>query len=191
MAAKQIYRNRLVGAIFIPFGLVMLLFAASLPFLLKSPVLGFVLMGVPMIFGAVIMLLHGLAAAYTRIEIAENGLTLAVPGWRGFPVPPARKASLSWDEVLAVRHRMELYGVTILPYAFEMPFPVEVFAIDTTRGRFILGGKIGWLAQAMGEIALHAGHPVRSEGDVQAWLFSSLLHGAPEWGHVPREEVSD
>jgi hypothetical protein len=188
MAEKRIFRNRIVAIIFIPLGLFMLFFSAILPFLLKDPILGFILMGVPMIFGALIMLLHGAAAAFTRIEIAESGLVLAVPGWRGFPVPPIRKATLSWDEVLAVRNRVELYYVTILPYALAMPFPVMVFAIDTTRGRYILGGKIRWLSQAMQEIAYGAGRSVRYEGEVEARLFSTLLHGAPEWQHIPQEQ---
>ena len=189
MAAKLIYRNRIIGAIFIPFGLTMLVFTVCLPFLLKDAVLGFILMGIPMMFGALILLLHGIAAASIRIEIDESGLRLAVPGWRGFPVPPARKASISWDEVLAVRNRIELYHVTILPYALAMPYPVEVFAIDTTRGRFILGGKIGWLSRAMREIALRAGRRVRSEEEVRARLFSSLLRGAPEWQQISQEKV--
>lgn len=189
MAVKLIYRNRIIGAIFIPFGLAMLVFSVCLPFLLKNALLGFILMGVPMMFGALVMLLHGIAAASTRVEIDENGLRLAMPGWRGFPVPPVRKASISWDEVLAVRNRIELYHVTIPPFALAMPYPVEVFAIDTTRGRFILGGKIGWLSQAMREIALRAARPVRSEEHLQARLFPSLLRGAPEWRQIPPEKV--
>ena len=190
MEAKLVYRSRIVGAIFIPFGLTMLFFAMCLPFLLESPLLGFILMGIPMIFTAVIMLLHGFAAASTRIEIAPSGLRLAIPGWRAFPVPPARKASLSWDEVLAVRKRTELYHVTILPFAIHMPYPVEVFAVDTTQGRFILGGRISWLHAAMKEIALRSGRAVRSEGEVQAGLFSSLLSGAPEWRRLSEERES-
>jgi hypothetical protein len=69
---------------------------------------------IPLMFCAITMLLHGVAAASTRIEIDESGLRLAMPGWRGFPpAPPVRKASVSWDEVLAVRNRTELYHVAI------------------------------------------------------------------------------
>ncbi|MHC1727580.1 MAG: hypothetical protein AB9866_16520 [Syntrophobacteraceae bacterium] len=55
MAAKLIYRNRIIGAIFIPFGLTMLVFSVCLPFLLKDALLGFILMGIPMMFSAFIM----------------------------------------------------------------------------------------------------------------------------------------
>lgn len=183
------YENRVVALIFIPLGLVNLVFALLLPFLLQDRVLGFLLMGIPMLFGAAVLLLHGIAAACTRMDIDESGLKLAVPGWRGFPVPPARKASLLWDEVLAVRNRTEIYGLTILPVALAIPFPVNVFAIDTTRGRFIMGGKSIWLPHAIREIANRSGRPVRFEGEVRVTIFRTLLHGAPEWEEISPEET--
>ena len=177
----MIYTNRVVGIIFIPLGMVILVFTACLPFMLESPVLGFILMGIPMLFGAAVMLLQGFAAACTRMEIDESGLRISCPGWRGFPVPPVRKASLSWGEVLAVRSRTEIYHVTILPVALALPYPVNVFAIDTTMGRFILGAKTGALTRAVEEIAKRAGRPVRFEGEVRAKMLRTLLRGAPEW----------
>lgn len=177
MAARQIYSNRIVAAVLIPFSVIIIGLALLLPFLLKSPILGFFLMSLPALFGGVIMLLHGLGAGLTRIEIAENGLELALPVWRGFPTPPVRRAALAWIEVIAVRRRIEIYH-----WAF--PFPVWVFAIDTSQGRFVLGGKIGWLPRAMEEIARHSNCPVEDLGEVEAGMVSALKGDTPEWPPV-------
>jgi hypothetical protein len=182
MATKHIYRSRVPAVFLIPLGVFMLCLSAALPFELQDPILGFILMGLPLIFTGSVALLHGCAAAVTRIEITEHELKLSVPGWRGFPVPPLRRASLGWSEVLAVRHRTEIYRVAILPFALDMPFPVDVFAIDTSRERFILGGRsVRRLTEAIAEIAARSGRPLQSEQKVWAGLVGTLLRGAPPW----------
>ena len=40
-----------------------------------------------------------------------------------------------------MRDRTEIYRVAILPFVLAVPFPVDVYAIDTSRERFILGGR--------------------------------------------------
>ena len=182
MPIKHIYSSRIAAAFLIPLGLATICLAAALPFVLQSPILGFVLMGLPLIFAGFVALLHGFAAAFTRIEITEDELKLTVPGWRGFPVPPLRRASLGWSEVLAVRHRTEIYRVAILPFVLAVPFPVDVYAIDTSRERFILGGRsVTRLAGVAAEISGRSGRPLQSEREVWAGLVNTLLRGAPPW----------
>ena len=180
----MIYKNRVAGFLLIPFGLLLLVLALCIPFLLEAPLLGFILMSAPMLFCAVVLLLQGFAAACTRIEILDGGLMLATPGWRGFPVPPVRRAFLSWNEVLAVRSRTEIYHVPIFPVFMIIPFPVNVFAVDTAKGRFLMGGQKRGLTEAVEEIANRSGSPVQFEGQVRAKFFHTLLHGAPEWPRV-------
>jgi hypothetical protein len=191
LATKHIYTGRISAAFLLPLGLGMLCLAAALPFVLESPLVGFVLMGLPMIAVGFVALLHGFAAAFTRIEITGDKLKLAGPAWRGFPVPPLRRATVGWSDVLAVRHRIEIYRVPILPFVAAMPFLVDVYAIDTSRERFILGGRsVPRLSGAVAEIAARSGCSVQSEPEVRAKLIGTLLRGAPPWRHpAPREQT--
>lgn len=186
MQTTMTYRSRAAGFFLIALGLFMLGLASILPFVLEAPILGFILMGVPMIFTGLIALLHGIAAGFTSIQITEHELKLVVPEWRGFPAPPFHRASLRWDELLAVRRRKEIYGVPIPPFALSMPFAVDVYAIDTARKRFILGGKsLSRLPEAMTEIAGRSGLAVHLEADASAKLVKTLLRGAPAWDAAP------
>lgn len=182
MPPNKIYSARYTAAFLIPLGLGSLVLGAAVPFLLEDAVFAFILMGLPLIAVACVALLHGFAAARTRIEISEQSLRLAVPGWRVFPIPPVRRVILSWNSVRAVRHRVELYSVAIPPFALGMPFPVDVYAVEAAGQRFILGGKsIPRLAAAISEIAAGSGLAVRYEGQVKSKLFKALLKGAPAW----------
>ncbi len=182
MRIGNLYRSSRAASVFlILFAMVTLCFAALLPFLLDSPLPGFVLMGLPMIFVALAMLLQGLAGVSARIEITGDELKMVLPAWRGFPVPPMRRATLKWDEVLAVRRRVEIYTVLIPPVMIT-PFAVEVYAIDTSRGRFVAGKRaIRRLPEAIDEISLKSGHPIQSRGEVRVGLFRCLVCGAPDW----------
>ena len=182
MPSTAIYSSRCTAAFLIPLGLSSLALGAAVPFLLEDPVFAFILMGIPLLICAVIALLHGFSAAFSRIEISERQLKLAAPSWRGFPVPPVRKAVLNWNDVRAVRHRVELYHVAIPPFALNVPFPVDVYALETAQERFILGGKsIPRLADAIADIAVRSRLPVRREGEVRSSLLKALLKGTPEW----------
>jgi len=56
MPIKHIYSSRITAAFLIPLGLAELCLAAALPFVLQSPILGFVLMGLPLIFAGFVAL---------------------------------------------------------------------------------------------------------------------------------------
>jgi FtsH-binding integral membrane protein len=56
---KKIHKNRWVTAVFfIPFGIFALYYAAVLPFVMESPLLGFVLMGNPLAGCGFVMLMQ-------------------------------------------------------------------------------------------------------------------------------------
>jgi hypothetical protein len=189
MQTDKTYRSRCSAAFLIPLGLGCLALGTAVPFLLKDPVFAFILMGLPLIFTGCVALLHGFSAAQTRIEISGQKLKLAVPGWRGFPVPPVMRADLEWNEVRALRHRIEVYQVAMPPFALGTPFPVNVYAIETAQGRFILGGRsIPRLAEAIAEIATRSGLPVQHDGEVSAKIVEALLKGTPSWSPLPRNE---
>ena len=93
-------------------------------------------------------------------------------------MPPVRRLTLRWDEVLMVRYRREVYQLLAIP-----SFPVDVFAIDTTKGRVVLGGRsIPGLQMAVKEIARRAKLDIRDEGELKPRLFRSLIRGSPPWG---------
>jgi hypothetical protein len=182
MPRIKTYHSPVAACFLIPLGLCMLGLAAVLPFVLEDPIFVFILLVVPSIFTGVIALLHGIAAAFTSIQITENELKLVVPEWRGFPVPPLHRASLQWNEVLAVRHRKEIYVIPIIPFFLSIPFPVDVYAIDSVRERFIIGGEsFSWLAKAVTEIASRSGLSIQREEEVSAKLLNTILRGAPAW----------
>jgi hypothetical protein len=182
MQTNVTYGSRCTAAFLIPLGLGSLTLGVAVPFLLEDPAFAFILMGLPLIATGCVALLHGFSAAFTRIEISGQELKLAVPGWRGFPVPPVRRSVLKWNDVHAVRHRVEVYSVAIPPFAFGMFFPVNVYAIETSEERFILGGKsVPGLAGAVAEIAARSGLTVQYEGQVRTKLVKALLKGTPEW----------
>jgi len=178
MANKLTYGGLLPGLTLAMIGLLLVTLAAALPFLARAPALAFLLMSVPAFFCGAIALLHGIAIIPAKIAISDRELKLAVPGWRVFPLPPVRGLTLKWDELLAVRRRREVYKVFAI-----FPFPVDVFAMDTTKGKVVLGGRsIPGMGKALEEIARRTGLPIMDEGEVEPRLIRSLLKGPPSWG---------
>ena len=176
MGNKLTYSGLLTGLALGLLGFCGVVLAVVVPLFAKAPILAFILMSVPAFFIGSIALAHGFAVIAARIEISDTGLKLAIPRWRVFPIPPVVRFSLRWDELLAVRHRKEVYQLLILP------FPVEVFAIDTAKGRVVLGGRsIPGLQRALMEIVRQAGLTIQDEGEIKVGLIRTLLRGSPPW----------
>jgi hypothetical protein len=68
--------------------------------------------------------------------------------------------------VTAIRHRTEIYRI-------PFPFPVPVYAIDTSAGEAVFGGRYGMrLDEALRAVAAMANVPIRDEGVIEAHLFT-------------------
>ncbi|NJD06610.1 MAG: hypothetical protein FIA97_08950 [Methylococcaceae bacterium] len=175
----KIYSGKIGGAAIMLVGLLSLGISILLPFAVGDPLLGVVLMGLPLLLLGGFELVSGFASFATRIEIHQETLVLSAPAWRGCPLPPVRKLSPRWEEVQAVRYRAEIYH--LLPGG-GLPFPVTTYAIETQKGRMILGGKlVPGLAEAMAEIAHRSGCSVSEERPVTAGILRVLFKGPPSW----------
>ncbi len=158
-------------------GSLLIALAVTVPVFALAPLLAFFLMSVPMFFSGVVALLHGVAVMFTRIVVSERALSLAAPAWRGFPVLPVRRVELQWQELVAIRHRREVYR---LPGGLS--FPVTVFALETGKGRIILGERsTPGLREALVEMMRRTGLALQDEGEVTSGLMQTLLRGSPPW----------
>lgn len=170
--------GRVTGLVLALLGLLWLAVASVVPFTAGAPLLAFVLMSVPAAFGGIVALVHGTAVLSARLRTTDNQLELAAPGWRAFPVPPVRKLTVRWDEIRAVRRRTEVYRILGM-----VPFPVEVFAVETAKGTVVLGGSsIPGMRRALQQVAERAGLRVQDAGVIEAGMMRSLLKGPPPWG---------
>jgi len=176
---ERIYGAKPTGLILMLLGILTIGIGIAVTVIANDTLLAYLLMGLPTLLLGLIELLTGFATFAARIEISRNGLTIAAPAWRACPLPPVRRFRLRWDEIRAVRHRAEIYH--LLP-GEGLPFPVDVYAIDTEKGRIVLGGKsLRGLAEAMREIAVRSGGGMRAEEPVRAGIFRSLAKGPPAW----------
>lgn len=158
-------------------GSLLIALALSVPVFASAPLLAFFLMSVPMFFSGAVALLHGVAVMFTRIVISERALSLAVPAWHGFPVLPVRRVELQWHELMAIRRRRE---VSRLPGG--LTFPVTVFALETGKGRIILGERsTPDLREALVEMMRRTGLVLQDDGEVTSGLIRTLLRGSPPW----------
>jgi hypothetical protein len=114
-------------------------------------------------------------------------VVITAPGWRACPFPPVREFRLSWADVRAVRHRIERYRIGPLP----LRFPLEAYAIETTAGFILFGGYyLSDLDPVLIEVAHRADRPWSEDGEVEAGLLRTLLHGAPPWPRVDQRPAA-
>lgn len=176
---EKVYGAKPTGVILVLLGILTIGIGTGVTVIASDTLLAFLLMGMPTLFLGLIELLTGFATFAARIEMSRNDLTIAAPAWRACPLPPVRRFRLRWDEIRAVRQRAEIYH--LLPGG-GLPFPVDVYAVDTEKGRIVLGGKsLRGLAEAMREIAARSGGGMRAEEPVRAGLFRSFVQGPPAW----------
>lgn len=177
--AAEVYGARAMGSVVAALGIVSLLLLAVMPGPLGSGGLSAALIGVPLAVAGLVGLLIGYAALSTRVQVTQAGLVVEAPSWRAVPMPPVQQLEVGWEEVQAVRHRTELYRLGPLP----IRLPLEAFAIETARGRVVLGGYYLWeLEPVLIEIAHRADCPWREDGAVEANLVHALRCGPPAWG---------
>jgi len=172
----KVYTGRAVGAfVYLPLGLYCLAIVLVTPFFVEDPVWYLILVCLPLACVTLLILANAYGAFASRIEIRDTGLTVHAPRWRGSPMPPVTRFTVPWSEVTAIRHRTEIYR---LPF----PFPVPVYAIETTAGRAVFGGRYGLkLDHALRAVAGMAHVPIRDERDVEAPLFATLRGNGPGW----------
>jgi hypothetical protein len=176
--AVEVYGARALGSVVAALGIASLLLLAVTPELLGGGGLAAALIGLPLAAAGLVGLLIGYAALSTRLEVTPAGLVVEAPSWRAIPMPPVRQLEVGWREVRSVRHRTELYRLGPLP----VRLPLEVFAIETARGRVVLGGYFLWeLEPVLIEVAHRADCPWREDGTVEASLPQALLFGPPAW----------
>jgi hypothetical protein len=181
VAAPEVYNAPLAGALLLILGMSALTLVALMPATFDVGWLALALIGLPLALGAGCGVLMGYAVLSTRIEIARDGLLIAAPGWRACPWPPVRQLRLDWTDVRAVRHRTELYRIGPLP----VRFPLEAYAIETAGGFILLGGYyLADLEPILIELAHRADRAWCEDGEVEAGLLRTLLHGAPPWPKV-------
>jgi hypothetical protein len=176
--AAEVYGARALGSVVAALGIASLLLLAVMPELLGNGGLSAALIGLPLALAGLVGLLIGYAALSTRLEVTQSGLAVEAPSWRAIPMPPVQQIEVGWDEVRAVRHRTEIYRLGPLP----IRLPLEAFAIETARGRVVLGGYFLWeLEPVLIEVAHRADCPWREDGTVEASLPQTLLFGPPAW----------
>jgi hypothetical protein len=181
--APQVYSAPLPGAVLAVLGIAALVLLALMPATLGVGWLPAVLFGLPLALGGACGALVGYAVASTRIEVAPDGIAIAVPGWRGCPFPPVRQYRLGWQDVRAVRHRTECYRLGRLP----LRLPFEVYAIETADGIIPFGSYyLSDLEPVLIEIAHRADRLWREDDEVYADLLRTLLHGIPPWPPLDR-----
>ena len=177
--AVEVYGARALGSVVAALGIASLLLLAAMPELLAGGGLSAALIGLPLVLAGIAGVLIGYAALSTRLEVTQAGLVVEAPSWRAIPMPPVQQIEVGWHEVRAVRHRSELYRLGPLP----VRLPLEVFAIETARGRVVLGGYYLWeLEPVLIEVAHRADCPWREDGAVEASLLHALRSGPPAWG---------
>jgi hypothetical protein len=183
VAAPHVYAAPVPGAVLAVLGILALALVALMPATFDVGSLPLALIGLPLALGGGCGVLMGYAVLSTRIEIARGGLAIAAPGWRACPWPPVREFRLDWADVRAVRHRTELYRIGFLP----LRLPLEAHAIETADGFILFGGYyLSDLEPVLIEIAHRADRPWCEDGEVEAGLLRTLLHGAPPWPRIER-----
>jgi hypothetical protein len=176
--ALQVYGAPALGLLLALLGMAALVLLALMPATLGVGWLPAALFGLPLAAAGACGALAGYGVASTRIELAPDGVAIAVPGWRGCPFPPVRHYRLRWSELRAVRHRTELYHLGRLP----LRVPFEVYAIETEGGVIPFAGYyLADLEPVLIEIAHRADRPWREDDEVAADLLSTLWRGAPPW----------
>jgi hypothetical protein len=181
VAAPDVYAAPVPGALLAVLGILALALVGLMPATFAVGWLPMALIGLPLAAGGACGVLMGYAVLSTRIEIARGGLLIAGPGWRACPWPPVREFRLDWAEVRAVRHRTELYRIGFLP----LRLPLEAYAIETADELIVFGGYyLSDLDPVLIEIAHRADRPWCEDGEVEAGLLRTLLHGAPAWPRI-------
>jgi hypothetical protein len=178
IAASDVYSARINGALLAGLGLSALLLLALVPATFGAGWLLAALVGVPLAAAGLFGVLIGYVGLSTRIEIAPEGLTVSAPGWRACPFPPVREVQIGWQDLCAIRHRTEIYRLGPLPFRL----PLEVYAIDTSRGRLLFGSYYLWeLDAVLIDLTNRADCPWHEDGTVEAGLLHTLRHGPPLW----------
>jgi hypothetical protein len=177
--ATELYSGRLAGTAFLFIGIAAIGSGLALVLVAAAPLLALALVGLPACAMGSIAVLSGAASFSTRIEIARDALVLEVPQWRGCPLPPVAHRRIRWNEITALRHRMEIY--CLLPGG-GLPMPVDCYAIETMNERLVLAGKsVPHLATAMRAISAKSGQPLRENPPAPTGIFASLMKGPPAW----------
>lgn len=183
MGEEKTYSGRFRGGVLSLLGLFSLCMGVAILFLVVDVLLAFVLMGLPLFVLGFVELLAGITTFATRVELGHEGLRVVAPRWRATPLPPMTRLDVSWRQVEAVRRRTEVYF--LLP-GRALPFAVDVYAVETEKGRAILGGKpVPRLSSAMQEVASRAGLSVQEEPLVEASLSKVIFKGPLDWPPVP------
>ncbi len=183
MEPFQIKPRRLTAALLSVLGLACFGIAASLPFLLTDPILGFLLMGLPMLFSGGVALQHGTSLRCAELTLDAHGLQARLPQWRGFPAPPCRRTDIPWEQVHAIRHRREHYWLWIRQGRPTFPLlPVDAYLVEFDGGQLLLAGNmLPQLPAVVQAIARYRGLPVQEQEPVIVGAPAALLGRLPSW----------
>lgn len=175
--ASEVYSARASGALFAGAGIACLLLLGLMPGVFEGEPVALVI-GVSLVGGGLFGLLTGYAGLLTRIELRPAGLLVEVPSWRAVPLPPVQRIEVGWEQVRAVRRRVERYRLGLLP----VRLPLEVFAVETDGGRAVFASYYLWqLEPVLLDIANRGDCPWSEDEVVEAGLFGTLRRGPPPW----------
>jgi len=181
LPAPRVYSAPLPGALLAILGISALILLALMPATFGLDWLPLALIGAPLAVGGACGVVMGYAILSIRIEIAQDGIVVAAPGWRACPFPPVRQYRLRWTDVRAVRHRIELYRIGPL----SLRLPLETYAIETAEGVIPFGSYyLSDLEPVLIDLAHRADRPWCEDGEVEADLLRTLLFGARSWRTV-------
>jgi hypothetical protein len=183
MIQVQVKARRITAVFLFLLGIAGFSLAAMLPLLLSDPVLGFVLMGLPLLFGGAVALLHGFAMFCSELTLDRQGLHGRLPAWRGFPTPPCQTADFHWEQVQRISHRCEDYCLAIVKGHSYMPLlPVDAYLVEYEGGRLLLAGNMLPKPAAIVEsMAALCGADIRELPPVTVNAFQSLRGNLPPW----------
>jgi hypothetical protein len=176
VAARNVYGAPLTGALLASLGMLAFGLLALLPTTFDGVSLLRTMIALPLAAGGIFGVLIGYVSVSTRIEIGPEGVVVQAPGWRAGPFPPVQQFTFAWTQVRAVRHRTEVYRIGPLRLRFE------VYAIETAVGLIELGSYYLWdLEPVLIDVVHRAECRWCEDGEIEAPLLRTLLHGAPDW----------
>jgi hypothetical protein len=175
--------SRTKAIILVILGLLALCLAMALPFLLASPWLGLVLMGLPLMLSGGTALLDGAARLQAWLSLDVKNLQGRIPSFRGFAAPPARPFELPYTGIQAVMERQEIYYLLQIGGSCLLPLAVlRVYAVRADQRLLECSqGVFDACTDLMQGLASQSGLSIETAPTVHTGCIQALLGRRPPW----------